>query len=272
MPLVLGGAALNPAAWLGALAGFLALGLVASGTYLLNDLHDLPDDRRHASKRRRPLASGALPLRHAALGAPLGIAAGFALAGFVLGSPGLALVTAYLAGTLAYTFALKRQPIVDAAALACLFTLRLAAGIVVAGVAASAWLLVFSMFLFTSLAFAKRHTEIARLAAGGRERAAGRGYVVADGPVVLALGVASGTGAVFIFVIYLIEEVARRGFYDHPAWLWLAPMALFLWLGRIWLLCGRKELDDDPVAFAVKDTPSLALAAAMAGSVALAWL
>jgi 4-hydroxybenzoate polyprenyltransferase len=272
VPIVLGGAALNPAAWLHALVGFLALGLVASGTYLLNDLHDLPDDRRHASKRRRPLASGALPLRHAALAAPLGIIAGLTLAGAAIGSNGVMLAIAYLAGTLAYTFALKRHPIVDAAALACLFTLRLAAGIVFAGVAASPWLLVFSMFLFTSLAFAKRHTEIARLAGERRDRAAGRGYVAADEPVVLALGVASGTGAVFIFVMYLIEEAARRGFYGDPVWLWLAPMALFLWLGRIWLLCGRKELDDDPVAFAVSDGASLALGVAMAGSFAIAWL
>jgi hypothetical protein len=128
------------------------------------------------------------------------------------------------------------------------------------------------MFLFTSLAFAKRHIEIARLAGEGRDKAGGRGYVAADEPIVLALGIASGTGAVFIFVMYLIEEAARRSFYSDPVWLWLAPMALFLWLGRIWLLCGRKELDDDPVAFAVRDPASLLLGAAMAGSFALAWL
>jgi len=44
---------------------------------------------------------------------------------------------------------------------------------------------------------------------------------------------------------------------------------LFLWIGRVWLLCGRGELNDDPVAFALKDRVSLGLGAIMgAGFVA----
>ncbi|WP_051086526.1 UbiA family prenyltransferase [Methylobacterium sp. WSM2598] len=62
LPLVLGGKAGDPAAWGRAVLTFLALGLVASASYLLNDLWDLPHDRAHWSKRRRPLASGDLPL------------------------------------------------------------------------------------------------------------------------------------------------------------------------------------------------------------------
>jgi len=70
-PLVLGGKALDVGAWSACALGFLAFGLLASSTYLLNDLWDLPDDRRHWSKRERPLASGRLPIRTALLLAPL---------------------------------------------------------------------------------------------------------------------------------------------------------------------------------------------------------
>jgi 4-hydroxybenzoate polyprenyltransferase len=272
VPLVLGGAAGNPVAWLHALIGFLGLGLLASSAYLVNDLSDLEDDRRHWSKRHRPLASGKLSINAALTAAPLGMAAGLALASAAGGVAGLGLGAGYLAVTLAYTFVLKRHAIVDTAALAALYTLRLAAGAAFAAVPISPWLLVFSMFLFVSLAMAKRATEIGRLAENGLTHAVGRGYVTMDRPVVLGFGIASGTAAVFLLVMYLIEEAFRRGFYGAPHWLWVAPLVLFLWLGRVWLLCGRGELDDDPVAFAVHDGPSLVLGATMAGAVLAALL
>jgi membrane protein DedA with SNARE-associated domain len=62
----------------------------------------------------------------------------------------------------------------------------------------------------------------------------------------LALGVAAMLGAVLILLIYLIDEAFSAEVYRHPAFLWIIPAILFLWLGRIWLLAQRQELDDDP--------------------------
>jgi hypothetical protein len=62
VPLILGGKQEGPIAWLQALGAFVALSLLASATYLLNDLWDLPEDRQHWSKRNRPLASGQLSI------------------------------------------------------------------------------------------------------------------------------------------------------------------------------------------------------------------
>lgn len=270
IPLVLGGAALDPAA-LGATAlAFLALSLVASGTYIINDVIDLRDDRRHWTKRHRPLASGALPIPHglALAGALLG--GGFATAalagwGVVLGT------AAYLAGTLTYSFRLKRVPLVDVMTLAGLFTLRLAVGALAAGVAMSPWLLTFSMFLFLSLSLAKRHTELARAAQAGGVKAAGRGYAVKDEVVVLALGVGALVASMLVFVLYLTQEAFSAAYLAAPRLLWVFPPALFLLAARIWLLSGRGELDDDPVAFAVKDRSSLLTLAGLAGLFGLAW-
>jgi 4-hydroxybenzoate polyprenyltransferase len=272
VPLVLAGKAADPEAWACALAGFLAFGLVASGSYLLNDLRDLRDDRRHWSKRNRPLASGAVAIRHALLAAPIALAVGLGIALAAAGPAGVAILATYLALTLAYTFWLKQHAIIDAGALAGLFTVRLLAGIAFAAVPGSPWLLVFSMFVFGSLALAKRHIEITRMVTRGLTRTPGRGYVAADAPVVLALGAGAGMAAILIFVLYLIEEAFRRPFYVTPEWLWVAPVALFLWLGRIWLLCGRGEVDDDPVEFAVKDAPSLCLGGLAVASFVLACL
>ena len=106
---------------------------------------------------------------------------------------------------------------------------------------------------------AKRHTEVLRLAEHGLEAMPGRGYVQADAPLTLGIGLASMLGAVLIMVLYLIEDAFPRAFYANPAALWAVPPILFLFLGRIWLTSQRGELRDDPVAFALKDRICLLL-------------
>ncbi len=262
VPLVLGGQALNSGAWIMALTGFIALGFAASATYVINDLWDLPSDRRHWSKRHRPLASGDLSIREGITLSAFGLAAGFAVAACA-GKSAIALLALYVAVTLSYSLALKRVPILDVLALASLFTLRLGFGIVLAHVKISPWLLVFSMFIFGSLSMAKRHTEVLRLAEKGLESIPGRGYVAADAPLTLGFGIASMLGAILIMVLYLVEDAFPRAFYANPLFLWAVPPVLFLFLGRIWLISQRGQLRDDPVAFALKDKISLLLGVVM---------
>lgn len=262
VPLILGGKAHDATAWAHGLGGFLALGLLASATYLLNDLFDLTEDRRHWSKRNRPLASGDLSIAMGiALIAAGGIAA-FALA-FAIGAQCVAALAIYLAISLSYSFRLKREPMIDVFLLATLFSMRLALGVAVTGVVFSPWLFVFSMFLFLSLSSAKRQTEIMRLAAHGHDKAPGRGYRASDGPLMLALGVGSMMATVLIMVLYLVQDAFPAGLYKHPDFLWGFPAVIFLWLSRIWLMCHRDELHDDPVAFALKDRHSLFYGAVM---------
>jgi len=188
------------------------------------------------------------------------IVAGLAI-GASVGLGVMAALMAYLLLALAYSIHLKRQPIIDVTVLATLFTLRIAIGIAAARVFASPWLLVFSMGLFTSLSIAKRYTEIQRTAAKGEADVPGRGYITADGPLVLGLGLATGTASVVILVLFLIFDALERDIYGNPHWLWLFPVIIFVWLGRIWLICQRGELNDDPVVFALTDPQSLILGA-----------
>ena len=260
LPLVLGGRAGEADAWASAGLAFLALGLVASASYLLNDLLDLAHDRAHWSKRERPLASGRLPIAAGVAALVLGLAGGLAVAALA-GAAVLAGVLAYLALTLAYSTWLKRVPMLDALTLGCLFSLRIAIGVAAVAVAWSPWLLTFSMFLFTSLSFAKRHTELRGAARRGQSGTiAGRGYQPADEAVVLAFGVASGLSSIVIFILYLANEAFHHAALAAPLALWSFPLILVLFMGRVWLLAGRDALHDDPVAFAIKDRPSLVLA------------
>jgi hypothetical protein len=68
---------------------------------------------------------------------------------------------------------------------------------------------------------------------------------------------------VLIMVIYLVEDAFPAGYYKHPHCLWGFPLVIFLWLARIWLLCHRGDLHDDPVAFALKDRLSIFYGAVM---------
>jgi 4-hydroxybenzoate polyprenyltransferase len=265
VPLVLGGKLFDAEAWLHALVAFAALGLVASSSYIINDLWDLADDRRHWWKRNRPLAAGELSTRRALVLAAIGLVAGFTLIA-AAGIPAATVLGVYLALALTYTFWLKREPVLDVLTLAGLFTVRLGLGVAATQVRFSYWLLVFSMFIFLSLSLAKRSAEVERTRDHGHVQALGRGYRVSDGPVILALGVAAMLGAVLIMVIYLINDAFPAGFYRQPVFLWAFPVVLFMWLGRIWLLCHRGELHDDPVAFALKDPASLGYGAIMAAA------
>lgn len=260
VPLFVGHAFTDPAQIATAVAGFLLLSLMVSGTYLVNDLADLAADRRHPTKRHRPFASGALPLAAGLAAAPLMIAV--AIAAGALLSPGFAaLLVAYLVLTLAYSFGLKREPLLDAVLIGGLFTLRVAMGAAVLEIRQSPWLLSFSFAFFVSLALAKRHAEVMRAASTPGGKIAGRGYRGDDWPLTLVFGVGSGLVALVIMLLYLAEDAAPSGFYQRQSWLYAVPVLMALWLCRIWLLSHRRELDDDPVVFALRDRTSLLLGA-----------
>jgi 4-hydroxybenzoate polyprenyltransferase len=270
-PIVLGGQLGDMPALLATVAAFFALGLAASSTYLLNDILDVVDDRRHWSKRERPIADGRLPASTAAAWACVGLAAGLAIAAGV-SWPALAMLLVYVVLTLSYSLGLKRLPLVDGFVLATQFTLRLALGVVAAQVPPSPWLFVFSMFLFTSLSLAKRYTELDRSSSVQGMKIAGRGYRAEDAPLVLAVGIAAGLAAVVIIILYIIDDAFRQSFYGSTLWLWGFPPLIFLVICRIWLVTARGEMDDDPVKFLLTDRVSQGLLAVLVTCFFFAWL
>jgi 4-hydroxybenzoate polyprenyltransferase len=246
--------------WLFTLLAFAGMSLIASATYVVNDLSDLADDRRHITKRNRPLAAGTLPGVAAVAVVPLMLIAGFVLA-FAARPEAALILAAYLAVTLAYSFRLKQVPLLDTAVIGSLFTLRIVLGAVAARTSLSPWLLAFSAMLFFSLAMAKRHSEIAKASRStAAVKIAGRGYEPGDVLLTLVYGIASGVASLVISMLYITNGVATV-LYGSPNWLWAVPLLLYLWQMRVWLLAHRGVLDDDPIVFALKDKTSLALAA-----------
>lgn len=250
-----------------AMIGAVTFSLCASAGYVLNDLLDLEADRAHATKCKRPFASGALPSR---LGPPLGIglvAVSFMLSYQFLPLRFLLMLALYLAGTIFYSLFLKKQLLIDVLVLAALYAHRVLSGGVATNVHVSAWLIGFSIFLFTSLAFAKRYVELRDLPTD--QYIKNRGYSRTDLQMVTSMGTASAFLSALVFMLY-VESAAQRAGYHEPAVLWLALPVLLYWIGRIWLLAGRGQMHDDPVRFALKDKGSLICGALVVILMALA--
>ena len=233
---------------------FLAFSLAASGTYIVNDLWDLENDRAHPRKRLRPFASARIPILQGLAVAGAALALAFVLAWTVSAGFFLMLVL-YLALTSAYSWVLKTYVLIDVLILSLLYTLRILAGSVAVSIATSSWLLAFSVFTFLSLALVKRCSELVSLDQLGKQAARGRNYQVTDLVVLWPLGVGAALCAVVVFGLF-ISAPETQARYATPQLLWLVAIGLVYWLGRLWIKTSRGEMHDDPVIYAVKDRGS----------------
>ncbi|HEY8580101.1 MAG TPA: UbiA family prenyltransferase, partial [Beijerinckiaceae bacterium] len=250
-----------------ALLAFVAFSLCASSVYIVNDLVDLEDDRGHRSKRNRPLASGAIPLAHGVVAAPLLFAASMLVATTV-SLPFAAVLLGYFALTTAYSFALKRMLLIDVIALAGLYATRVLGGAVAIEVVASKWLLGFCMMFFVSLALIKRYVELAARRDARLPDPTSRDYKLSDLELVAALAAAAGFNSVTIFALYISSDSVNQ-LYTRPEILWFVAPLLVYWIARALVLASRRQMDDDPVVFALKDRASL-VTAAVAGLLVIA--
>lgn len=249
---------------LNGLLAFLFFGLCASSVYVLNDLLDLEDDRHHASKCRRPFASGALSIRSGLLAFPLLLLAGFVGAALLLPWKFTVALGAYYLLTLAYSFWLKRRMAMDVIVLAMLYTSRIVAGTFAFSTRLTFWMLAFSMFIFLSLALVKRYAELREARMKGKnQKTRGRGYYPDDLEMISSLGAASGYLSVMVLALY-IQDAATASMYHYPQLIWLACPLLLFWITRVWMLTHRGLMHDDPVVFAIKDRASLMIGACFA--------
>jgi 4-hydroxybenzoate polyprenyltransferase/phosphoserine phosphatase len=269
VPLIVGHALFDRQKLIATTFGFLILCVLASASYMLNDLADLEADRLHPTKRYRSFASGHISIASGLIVALLGILAAL-VAGFALSRDFALVLCGYFLLTMLYSFQVKRIPLLDVFVIGTLFTSRILMGAAVASLRQSPWLLAFSMSFFLSLALVKRHVELMRAPQDNQTAVPGRGYRSDDWPLTLVFGIGAGLTSVLIMLLYLTNDAAPSGFYRETAWLYVIPAATTLWVMRIWLLSHRAVLDDDPIVFAVHDPTSWALAAVVAIAFALA--
>jgi 4-hydroxybenzoate polyprenyltransferase len=246
---------------------FVAFSLCASAIYLLNDLKDAPADRLHPHKRYRPIASGHLPARLAAVLALL-LSAAAAVAAWPLGVRPGAPLALYFMLMIVYTLRLKGIVLLDAFVLAGGYALRIVAGGLAVGIWPSARLLAFCIFFFFSLALIKRYAELVLLRLRDGPATHARAYLLEDQEYIVALGTSCGVLSVLVLALYMSSETVTR-LYSRSGLIWLTCVLLLYWTSHMWLMAHRGRMTDDPLVFAVKDRLSLVLVVLMG---ATSWL
>ncbi len=256
VPVFVGQVFTAPGVLLNVFAAFFSICFVASGGYIINDLWDLEADRAHPDKRRRPLASGQLPITHGFGIAFIFFAMSLTVAVIFLPGSFLYVLLGYFTITLLYSYKLKHIVLLDVLVLSSLYGIRLVAGATACEITLSHWLLVFSLFMFVSLAFAKRYVECQSNSENKHDKITNRGYRSSDLIILACFGSAAGFVAVLLFGLYLQSAVAMTS-YSRPNLLWFILPVLLYWISHVWLIAHRGEMVHDPVVFAITDKPSI---------------
>lgn len=241
--------------WASASLAFVAWCAASSAAYLVNDVRDAADDRRHPVKRRRPVARGELSVRAALVLAGMLAASALGIA-TLLGAASLLCLVGFLGLQALYTTALKEIVLVDVVTIALLFALRSAAGALAVDVRISPWLLVCTALLALFLALGKRRAELVLVSAahdGGRQVAATRGALVKYDLALVDQLLAAVAGATV--VTYSLYTFAAR---DSRALMVTIPLVV-LGVFRYLLLLHRTTRGEEPEDVLLEDRPILAL-------------
>lgn len=155
---IAGGIAFHPRAIAEMAVAVIAFCMASSGIYLVNDILDIEADRAHATKRKRPLASGALPVRTAWIAAAV-LLPGALLVSAWLNPQMVMIVALYEAIQLWYCLGMKREPVIELVSVASGFLLRAIAGGIATQVGLSQWFLIAAGFGSLFMAAGKRYAE-----------------------------------------------------------------------------------------------------------------
>lgn len=243
--------------------GFLLLCIVSGGIYIFNDIIDAAEDRHHPRKKFRPIASGQLPVRLAAVVALVLLVVALALAVVLNWAFGVILLS-YILLNLAYSLKLKHVVIVDVLVIAAGFVLRVGAGVPLVVVERfSPWMYVCMALLALFLGFSKRRQEIVQLQVNARKaRPILFEYNLAflDNMLNVVMGC---TITAYSMYTFLAEGLPK----DHTMMLTI-PFVLFGIFRYLYLIHVRGETDP-PDEILLKDGPLLVGILLWAASVAV---
>lgn len=243
----------DPAALLRSGEAFAIFCVLSGVVYLVNDVMDRENDRRHPLKSRRPIAAGDLPVSVAVAAAALLAVASVGTA-FALGWRFGAVAAAYVGLQFLYSGPLKHIVIIDVLTLAIGFVLRAVAGAVVIDVSISHWLFVCTILLALFIALAKRRHELVLLADGATSH---RPILGEYSAYLLDQMISVVTASTLIaYIFYTISPETEQKF--GTAWLGLTiPFPLY-GIFRYLYLVHRREGGGSPADLLLNDRPLLA--------------
>jgi len=239
--------------WLSVLA-FTAFCLTASAGYIFNDMIDVGRDRRHPTKKYRPLASGAVSFTAAGTIATALLIGALALSVTQLPYRFSLTLTFYLILATSYTLVFKRRMILDVLVIAILFVLRALGGAYAIDVPVSPWLLICTFMLCMFVGFGKRRCEIVMLA-NDDDLLAHRPTLPRYTPDLLThLLSTSGGIAIITFLLYTLDTTTPSPFGDRKhALIYTLPLVVY-GVFRFAMLIGLGKAAG-PTQLILKDRP-----------------
>jgi decaprenyl-phosphate phosphoribosyltransferase len=218
------------------LLAFASFCFAASGIYVWNDLLDVDADRRHPTKRFRPIAAGELPVGVARVAGVVFPLVALGLAALTGRWQTVAVVATYLVITIAYTVRLKHEPVVDIVTVAAGFVLRAAAGAVAVDVPMSRWFVLCITFGSLFIVVGKRYAELNEVGTDAGTRATLEEYSVGYLRMVLSLSLA---GVIISYCVWAFETSAASAS-DWP-WYELSIVPMLMALLRYLLVLDQGQ-------------------------------
>ena len=204
---------------------FVAFCFAASAVYYWNDLIDVTADRRHPTKRDRPIAAGDVPISAARVVGVIAPFVALGLAGLTGRWQTVAVIGIYLVVNLAYNFGLKDIPVVELLVVASGFVLRAGAGAVAVDVPMSRWFVLCTTFGSLFIVAGKRYAELNELGTGAGTRATLEMYTVGYLRIVLSISCGAALLSYCVWAFETSAEVTTLGEFDFPFYeLSIVPM------------------------------------------------
>lgn len=250
--LVCSGQLFVPAKLCAGVLGFFAFCAASSAIYIINDIRDCEKDRLHPTKCRRPIASGAVPVRNASILAVVLFVLAALLIAPVFKLSAALLLLLYIVLNLAYSFGIKNVPIADITVLAAGFVIRVIYGAQLTEILISNWLYlaVFAMSFY--LALGKRRGELIQVT-DGDTRSVLKAYPLdfLNRSMTMCLTL----GNVF-YALWSMDQVTTA-FYHNRLLIFTVPIVLLITLK--YSLTIDTASDGDPVEVLIHDRALLLL-------------
>lgn len=227
--------------------GFLSFSILSSIVYIINDIQDVEKDRKHPTKCKRPIASGAVSVRNAYILAIVIAIVGITLNYFACGSNiwGWIFVLLYVGLNFAYSMGLKNLPIIDITILVSGFLLRVLYGAAVTSIQVSNWLYLTVIAMSFYLGLGKRRNELDTQGSKSRKVLKFYNHDFLDKNMYMCLGL-----TIVFYSLWCVDgtTIAR---YSNSNIVWTVPLVM--------LICMKYSLDvegnsdGDPVSVLLKD-------------------
>lgn len=251
IPLFFSGNLLNSSDLWASLITFAAFSLVASAVYCFNDIIDVEADRKHARKRMRPIASGAVSITSAYIIMMLML---LLSAGFTLLLGGKAIVVGgvllgYFVLNLAYCLWLKQLAIVDVCIVAFGFVLRIIAGGLATDVHLSKWIVLMTFLLTLFMSFAKRRDDVVIMNETGetpRKNTIKYNITFINQAITIVASV-----MLVCYIMYTVSPEVIQNF--HTPYLYLTSVFVLLGLLRYMQITLVDEDSGDPTKIILRD-------------------